>query len=134
MKRYTVKETDRMPVGCYDCGLPYDRAAGWIETSVPDEIWDTIKPTEEGDGLLCISCIARRCVEAGLENVPVRLCGTEPLVTVDAFPFVVRCKRCQSITHLIAADLSPLQAQGWHYEAPFGWVCPKHRRRSHVHR
>jgi hypothetical protein len=67
MKRFSDKER---PHGqCYDCGLPYDDP-GWIDILVPDDVWEIINPTyHEGAGLLCITCIARRCIEARLTTV-----------------------------------------------------------------
>ena len=77
MKRWTDDERPRG--GCYDCGLKYGEP-GWIEAIVPDAVWEIINPTYHKDaGLLCITCIARRCMEAGLSNVPVWFCGTEKL-------------------------------------------------------
>jgi len=71
-------------VSCHDCGLDYDDP-GWIEAIVPDDIWEIITPADcrEG-GILCITCISRRCAEAGLTDVPVLLCGTEPLRAVTS--------------------------------------------------
>jgi len=64
---------------CYDCGLQYGSEA-WIEAVIPDKIWNKIKPKdyEDGCGILCITCIARRLSILGFKNVPVWLCGTEP--------------------------------------------------------
>ena len=72
---------------CHDCGLKYGGDA-WIEAVVPDRIWNQIRPTEseEGCGLLCISCISRRLRIMGLRNVPVWLCGTEPLTAMEGDP------------------------------------------------
>lgn len=85
LRKYTDEERLLNPdfiTGCYDCGLEYD-SASWIEAIVPNEIWEIISPTyHKGAGLLCISCIARRCVEAGLNDVPVLMCGMEPLRAV----------------------------------------------------
>lgn len=55
--------------GCYDCGLPYSSPA-WIEIVVPDEVWKFVSPTGDEGGLLCANCLAQRCVNAGLDNVP----------------------------------------------------------------
>ena len=69
---------------CEDCGLPYGEP-GWIEAIVPDEVWWIITPADPDNkrgGILCITCIARRCEEAGLEDVPVLLCGMERLRAV----------------------------------------------------
>lgn len=63
---------------CFDCGLDYGGPA-WIEAVIPDDVWAKIAPREGKYGLLCITCIARRLARLGLEKVPVRLCGTEPL-------------------------------------------------------
>ena len=67
---------------CYDCGLEYSDD-GWIEAIIPDKIWNKIKPDgcEDGCGLLCITCIARRLNKLGMKHVPIWLCGTE---SVDA--------------------------------------------------
>lgn len=69
--------------GCYDCGLEYG-GLGWIEATIPDKIWNKIKPQDcaDGCGLLCINCISRRLKRAGFKKVPVWLCGTEPLVAM----------------------------------------------------
>lgn len=81
MKRYTVEELPNCN-GCYDCNLPYGEP-GWIEAIVPDEVWEIINPSyHERGGILCITCIARRCEEADLEDVPVLLCGMERLRAV----------------------------------------------------
>lgn len=68
---------------CFDCGLPYGEP-GWIEAIIPDEVWWRIAPDPDNKrgGILCITCIARRCEAAGFEDVPVRLCGTEVLRAV----------------------------------------------------
>lgn len=87
MRKKSDEETVLLANGCQDCGLAYDGDLGWIEAIVPDEVWKIITPNpKEYDnwrgGLLCVTCISRRCAEAGLLNVPVLLCGTEPLTAV----------------------------------------------------
>jgi len=79
--------TKKKTVGCYDCNLPYGGDA-WIEAIIPDKIWDEIRPKghDRGCGLLCISCISRRLTEKGIKNVPVWLCGMEPLQVVPGDP------------------------------------------------
>ncbi len=54
---------------CYDCGLEYSDD-GWIEAIIPDKIWNKIKPDgcEDGCGLLCITCIARRLNKLGMKK------------------------------------------------------------------
>ena len=63
---------------CHDCGAVYS-GERWIETNVPNDIWAKISPTGDEGGLLCIMCISACCIKAGLEDVPVILCGTSPL-------------------------------------------------------
>jgi hypothetical protein len=80
-------------IGCYDCGIPYGDDA-WIEILVPNDVWAVIAP-HDGQGLLCINCIAQRCVEAGLENVPMMV-ETGPLVISEfklKTPFLVGTAR-----------------------------------------
>ena len=74
--------------GCYDCGLDYG-GDSWIEAVIPDKVWNDIRPEgcAEGCGLLCITCISRRLTEKGYkEEVPVWLCGTEPLKAMPGDP------------------------------------------------
>lgn len=69
---------------CEDCGIPYG-GPEWVETIVPDEVWWIITPAPPDNkrgGILCIACIARRCKEAGLEDVPAFLSVTKPLRVV----------------------------------------------------
>ena len=66
------------PLGCHDCGLRYGGEA-WVEAVIPDAAWCRISPTGDLGGILCISCMARRLRVRGLTDVPVWLCGTEPL-------------------------------------------------------
>lgn len=61
---------------CFDCGLEYG-SPGWIETTIPDTVWKLIAPNPDHSGILCISCIARRIEQIGLETVPIWICGTE---------------------------------------------------------
>ena len=63
---------------CYDCGLEYGDP-GWIEAVIPDKVWNEISPTGDQGGILCITCISRRLVKKGYKNIPVFLCGIEPL-------------------------------------------------------
>ena len=53
-----------------------------------NNIWNKIRPNgcAEGCGLLCISCIAKRLDEEGFKDVPVWLCGTEPLKAMTGNP------------------------------------------------
>ena len=72
---------------CHDCGLEYG-GTGWIEVVIPDKVWNKIKPggCSDGCGLLCVSCIAKRLRNAGFKDVPVWLCGTEPLRAMSGDP------------------------------------------------
>ena len=63
---------------CYDCGLDYG-GNGWIEAIIPDKVWNVISPTHDQNGILCITCIARRLNTMGYKNIPVWFRGTEPL-------------------------------------------------------
>ena len=51
-------------IACIGCGFSYDDPA-WIEAVVSDKVFEkiTVSPYQ-GAGILCIQCIARRCVEA----------------------------------------------------------------------
>lgn len=71
--------------GCYDCGKPYGED-DWIEAVIPNKIWDEISPYKNQGGILCISCIAKRLKKAGYKDVPVWLCGTEPLMAIEGNP------------------------------------------------
>jgi len=72
---------------CFDCGIPYS-GAKWVEAVIPDNVWNDIRPkgSAEGCGLLCINCIAGRLSEIGYREVPVWLCGTEPLIAMQGDP------------------------------------------------
>lgn len=76
-----------MLAACYDCGLAYG-GIEWIEAIIPDKIWDRIRPegTSKGNGILCITCIIRRLRRMGFENVPIWLCGTEPVQAISGDP------------------------------------------------
>lgn len=71
--------------GCYDCGLAYGEF-GWIEAIIPDKVWNEISPTNDEGGILCISCISKRLAEKGYKDIPVWLCGTEPLKAIAGDP------------------------------------------------
>ena len=70
---------------CYDCGKTYGEE-DWIEAVIPDKIWIKISPYKNQGGILCISCIARRLIKVGYKNVPVWMCGTEPLKAMAGDP------------------------------------------------
>lgn len=72
---------------CADCDMPYGED-GWIEAIIPDKIWNKIRPegSEEGCGILCISCISNRLTAQNIKDVPVFLCGTENLKTFPGDP------------------------------------------------
>ena len=67
-------QTSRPTGECYDCGRKYG-GMGWVDASVPDEVWELISPVPENPeaGLLCFCCIAKRCAAQGLTSVPVVL-------------------------------------------------------------
>lgn len=72
---------------CYDCGIKYGGEC-WIEAVIPDDIWNLIRPEDAGlgCGVLCISCIAKRLRRKGIEECPVWLVGTEPLIAMEGEP------------------------------------------------
>ena len=72
-------------VSCSDCGRPYGKK-GWIEAIIPDKIWIKISPTGDIDGILCISCISDRLEALGYKDIPVWLCGTEPITAIEGDP------------------------------------------------
>lgn len=57
----------RMQGCCYDCGRKYGDEFGFPDLLVPNDVWRAIGPTGKDGGLLCPSCIVRRCVLAGIE-------------------------------------------------------------------
>jgi hypothetical protein len=44
-----------------------------MDAVVPNEIWTQISPSGDEGGLLCITCMAARCEDAGLQNVPLKI-------------------------------------------------------------
>lgn len=81
----TITNEQNKKAGCHECGLKYG-GAKWIEAVVPDSVWEMIKPEgcAEGAGLLCISCMAGRIRNLGLDDVPVIFSGMEPFQTVQS--------------------------------------------------
>ena len=67
-----------MAAECADCGLDYG-GRGWIDAVIPKETWIEISPTGNEGGLLCITCMAGRLEDRGLENVTV-IIGSGPFV------------------------------------------------------
>lgn len=59
----------RMNGCCLDCGRKYGNEYGFPDLVVPDDVWLKISPTGDEGGLLCPSCMCRRAVDAGLENI-----------------------------------------------------------------
>ena len=59
------------PLACYDCKLLYSDPA-WVDVIVPDDLWARISPAEvqgyKGGGVLCFTCMVRRCVALGIEH------------------------------------------------------------------
>lgn len=61
-------DTGRWSQGvCYDCGRKYGDEFGFPDLLVPTGVWREIGPTGGEGGLLCPSCIVRRCVLRGIE-------------------------------------------------------------------
>jgi hypothetical protein len=68
---------------CADCHLMYG-APGFVDVYVQDDVWERIKPAHDPQGgILCLSCIVRRCALLGLERVPVQVHTTVLAITVE---------------------------------------------------
>ena len=50
---------------CFDCGRRYGDEYGFPDLIVPDDVWAKIAP-DEGNGLLCPSCMCRRLYLVGI--------------------------------------------------------------------
>lgn len=108
MKKYN---TIPNPLACYDCGFLYG-APGWLEVTIPDEVWEQINPTyHEGSGILCVTCIARRCEELGLQSVPVDfgIAGTFICGRVTGIRPIVVTPVTDKLLYQIPDDLSDLR-------------------------
>ena len=57
-------------ISCYDCDRPYGDEHGFPDLVLPNDTWDAISPKGNEGGLLCPSCICKRLVDRGFENVP----------------------------------------------------------------
>ena len=56
MKKF--KDSERPRGKCYDCLMPY---GSFPDMVIPDDLWERINPTyDEGEGLLCPTCICKR--------------------------------------------------------------------------
>ena len=80
-----MKANGEYSAACYDCGLAYG-GPEWIEAIIPDEVWKRISPTGNLGGILCITCMIRRLKRMEFENVPIWLCGTEPVQAISGDP------------------------------------------------
>ena len=56
---------------------PEPLACGWCDAHIPEDMWVRISPTGGIGGVLCITCMARRLVALGINNVPL-LIGSGP--------------------------------------------------------
>lgn len=57
-------------IGCQDCGLEYG-SDGWMDCIVSDSVWHNIMGHDHEGGILCVTCIAKRCARRGYKNVPI---------------------------------------------------------------
>ncbi len=55
---------------CHDCARPYKDECGFPKLMVTDLVWQRISPTGDGKGLLCPSCMARRCAWLDIKTKP----------------------------------------------------------------
>lgn len=60
---------------CADCGRPYGDEHGFPRLYIPDNAWKQIAPNPDGTGKLCPSCMAGRCVRAGIETAALWVSG-----------------------------------------------------------
>jgi hypothetical protein len=61
-------EASASPACCFDCGLAYG-SEGWADFVLSSKrVWKQIAP-QDGEGLLCVTCIVRRCNRLGLGNL-----------------------------------------------------------------
>jgi len=72
-----------MNVGCHDCGLSYNKKSGWCDIVLPNNIWKKISPDKNGNGLLCFTCIAKRCNRMKINNIP---------IFITSGPFILEIK------------------------------------------
>lgn len=54
---------------CYDCGRRYGNEYGFPDLVVPNDVWERISPRGHEGGLLCPSCIVKRCHHEGIRCV-----------------------------------------------------------------
>jgi hypothetical protein len=59
-----------LPTDCLDCGRHYGNEYGFPDLVLPNDVWAKISPTGDEGGMLCPSCICKRLVDRGLEDVP----------------------------------------------------------------
>lgn len=69
---------------CYDCGRRYGDEFGFPDLLVPNDVWKLISPSGGEGGLLCPSCICRRCHALGLRDVPA-MWTSGPLIASSHF-------------------------------------------------
>ena len=55
---------------CVDCGRNYGDEYGFPDLVLPNDTWAAISPTGDEGGMLCPSCICKRLVDRGFEDVP----------------------------------------------------------------
>ena len=60
-----------MPAECKDCGLDYEKIG--YDCGIPNEVWNKI--SDDRTDILCLSCMSRRIIAAGLTDVPLSIHG-----------------------------------------------------------
>lgn len=65
VRRKMETKDDHGPA-CHDCRRPYGDEHGFPDLVLPNDVWAKISPSGDENGLLCPSCIVRRCVAAGI--------------------------------------------------------------------
>lgn len=64
---YWVTPERQIGAYCEDCMLSY-LDEGFHDLVVPDEVWARISPTGDEGGLLCPTCMTRRCATLGIQT------------------------------------------------------------------
>jgi hypothetical protein len=77
---------------CYDCGLLYSSPA-WCDVVIDDDVWERIAPRPGGGGVLCLTCMAARIIQAGITE------DVEAVITSGPFSSIGGLSRCMQCGH-----------------------------------
>jgi hypothetical protein len=94
-----------LSVNCSDCATEYSDP-GWVDVSVPDDIWEQINPTDlEGGGLLCLTCMTRRLRLLGLVDVPMKITSGPYAIDPEAPTYTVAERARHFIDFLVCQNV-----------------------------